>query len=142
MRVKQAFDTNIFIYALDIAAARANPQGREAISGALIQEPAHLSVQLINEFTNVARRRLKLDYDQIHRLVEGLGLVHEITAISLQTSELARAIAAESGYSYYDSLMLAAALATGCTTFYTEDMQHGHRLYGRLEIINPFLVRH
>jgi predicted nucleic acid-binding protein len=142
MHGKQAFDTNIFIYALDIEAARANPQGREAISRALIQQPAHLSVQLVNEFTNVARKRFKLDYDQIHSLVEGLGLVHEIAPISLQTSELARAIAAESGYSYYDSLMLAAALTKGCVTFYTEDMQHGHRLYGRMEIVNPFLAHH
>jgi predicted nucleic acid-binding protein len=142
MSGKQAFDTNVFIYSLDMAAARANPGGREAVSRSLIVQPSHISVQLVNEFTNIARKKLKLDYDQIHTLVEGLSLVHEIGPISLETSALARAVAAECGYSYYDSLMLAAALAQGCTTFYTEDMQHGHRLYGRMNIVNPFLARH
>lgn len=142
MRGKQAFDTNVFIYSLDSSAARANPGGREAVSRALIVQRSHISVQLVNEFTNIARRKLGLNYDQIHALVEGLGMVHSIAPISLETSTLARAVAAECGFSYYDSLMLAAALAQGCTVFYTEDMQHGRRLYDRMEIVNPFLVPH
>lgn len=41
-------------------------------------------------------------------------------------------------YSYYDSLILAAALSTGCETLATEDMQYGQVIEGVLTIRNPF----
>ena len=39
--------------------------------------------------------------------------------------------------SYWDALMLASAREVGCTTFISEDLQDGARLFG-LEIVNPF----
>jgi predicted nucleic acid-binding protein len=44
---------------------------------------------------------------------------------------------AETGYSFYDSLIVAAALEAGCKTVYSEDLQHNRKLHG-LEIKNPF----
>jgi predicted nucleic acid-binding protein len=40
-------------------------------------------------------------------------------------------------YSFYDSLIIAAALEAGCTRLYSEDLQHGQRIE-RLTIVNPF----
>jgi len=42
------------------------------------------------------------------------------------------------GYSFYDSLIIAAALTAGCRRVYSEDLQHGQRI-GQLTIVNPFL---
>ena len=42
------------------------------------------------------------------------------------------------GYSFYDSLIIAAALEVGCTRLYSEDLQHDQRIHG-LTIVNPFV---
>jgi predicted nucleic acid-binding protein len=49
-------------------------------------------------------------------------------------------LSAHYGYNIYDSLILAAAEQAGCTTLYTEDMQHGQEI-GSLTIVNPFLAQ-
>jgi predicted nucleic acid-binding protein len=41
-------------------------------------------------------------------------------------------------YAHYDSQIIAAALAAGCTVLYSEDMQHGQLIDGTLSIVNPF----
>jgi predicted nucleic acid-binding protein len=50
----------------------------------------------------------------------------------------ALALAQKYQYSYYDSLILAAALSSGCATLATEDMQHGQVIEDTLKIHNPF----
>jgi predicted nucleic acid-binding protein len=40
---------------------------------------------------------------------------------------------------YWDALIVAAALLAGCDTLYTEDLQHGQVIEGRLTVVNPFL---
>jgi predicted nucleic acid-binding protein len=50
----------------------------------------------------------------------------------------ARTFAEDDGISFYDALIVAAAVGAGCDTLYTEDMQHGRRI-GGLAIVNPFL---
>jgi predicted nucleic acid-binding protein len=62
-------------------------------------------------------------------------------AISLtaETHAAAINISKRHGYRIYDSLILAAAMQAGCTTLYTEDMQHGQIVDG-VRIMNPFLA--
>ena len=42
-------------------------------------------------------------------------------------------------YSYWDSLIIAAALESGCDQLWSEDLQHGQVVDGRLHIVNPLL---
>ncbi|MCE6949951.1 hypothetical protein LAZ29_03305 [Cereibacter sphaeroides] len=56
----------------------------------------------------------------------------------MQTYEVGRAVAERYGLSVYDSMIVAAALIAGCNTLWTEDMQDGHVVEGRLRIVNPF----
>ena len=42
-------------------------------------------------------------------------------------------------FSYWDSLMLASALASGCNILYTEDLQNGQHIDNQIVVINPFV---
>ncbi len=127
-----ALDTNIVVYAFapDDKAARA----LELLKGATI------SVQILNEFANVAIRKLactppKLD----ERIAVIRSLVTSIDAIDEETHDLARDIVAHHKLSFYDGLVVASALLADCETLYSEDMQHGLKIEGRLTILNPFV---
>jgi len=48
-------------------------------------------------------------------------------------------IALKYHFSFYDSLIIAAALESGCSTLYTEDMHNGQVIEDRLKIVNPFV---
>jgi len=51
---------------------------------------------------------------------------------------LACDIAKRYSYSYYDSLIISAALEANCDTLYSEDMQNGQIIEKVLRIVNPF----
>ena len=62
----------------------------------------------------------------------------EMTLISAKTIEKALNIFVVYKFSYWDSLIVASALESGCSILYTEDMQDGQVIEGRLKIVNPF----
>lgn len=98
-----------------------------------------ISVQVLNEFANVARSKLKwplLDIESTLALVRNRsGRVREMSVL---THEAALALARDHSLAFYDALIVAAALEAGCDTLFIEDMQHG-RKFGDLTIVNPFL---
>ena len=98
-----------------------------------------ISVQVLNEFANVARGKLKwpwLDIEATLTLVRSrTGRVRDISVL---THEAALAIARDHRLSFYDALIVASAIEAGCDVLYSEDMQHG-RTIGGLAIVNPFL---
>jgi predicted nucleic acid-binding protein len=138
MTSKVFFDTNVLLYAfarkagspLDLRTDKA-----EEIMG----HGGVLSVQVLNEFSDVASRKSKLSWEEIAellRIVEALcGRALPITA---EIHEAAVDISKLHGFRIYDSLILAAAVQAGCTTVYTEDLQHGQVING-VRIENPFL---
>jgi predicted nucleic acid-binding protein len=132
MRGKPFFDTNVLIYAVVDGDARAD------VARALLAGGGVLSVQVLNEFVAVARRKLKLPWNEIVRSLEDFRvLCEEPVAITIQVHEAALEIAERYGYTIYDSLVIAAALESGCKTLYSEDMHSGQKIEG-LTILNPF----
>jgi len=132
MRGKPFFDTNVLIYAVVDGDARAD------VARALLAGGGVLSVQVLNEFVAVARRKLKLPWNEIVRSLEDFRvLCEERVAITIQVHEAALEIAERYGYTIYDSLVIAAALESGCKTLYSEDMHSGQKIEG-LTILNPF----
>jgi predicted nucleic acid-binding protein len=133
--VKNAFalDTNIAIYAYSN-----DPRNERALK--LLEAGPRLSVQLLNEFCNVGRRKRRLTWAELE---EELGqienLAEAIMPVDVWDNIKARRIAQRYSLSFYDSLMLAVALASQVETFYSEDMQHGLVIDDRLTILNPFL---
>lgn len=126
------FDTNILVYAfLDVAK-------REAALN-LIASGGVISAQVLNEFTNVARRKRERDWPEIERAVSVIrARFADVVPLTADIHASAIALARAHGLSFYDALIVAAAQEAGCDTLYTEDMQHG-RKFGGLVIVNPFI---
>ena len=103
------------------------------------QEPdAWISTQVLNEVSNVLRRKQKQTYPAILKVIQELQGNFQVTTVTTQTIEQALLLGERYRYSYFDSLMLASALEQGCTLLYSEDMQHGQVIEGVLQIVDPF----
>ena len=126
------FDTNVLVY---LASGDASKADR---AEAIIAGGGSISVQVLNELANVARRKMQMTWDETHALLatlRGLLTVHPVT---VETHEAGLRIAERYGLSLYDSMIAASALGAGCDTLWSEDMQHGMKLDEGLHIANPF----
>ena len=126
-------DTNILIYAFSTDA-------RSAAAEELLQKGCVVSVQGLNEFANVARRKLLMRWDEIE---EATGLIralcHAVLPMDMDTHSTAMRLAARYDLSVFDALMLASAIRFDCRTFWSEDLQHGMLVDQKLRIASPFL---
>jgi predicted nucleic acid-binding protein len=126
-------DTTILIYAV------AANDGRAAKAEELLAVGATVSVQVLNEFVAVARRKLGMRWEEIEKALTYIrALCGKPIPITVDIHDSALKIARRYGFHIYDSLMIVAAHEAGCTTIYSEDMQHGQKV-GALKIQNPFL---
>lgn len=96
-----------------------------------------LSTQVLQEYVNVALRKLRLPVPLIR---ERLSLYARFDLVSAtpEIIEGALALHALHGTSFYDALIVQAAIASGCTALLTEDMQHG-AVIGGVKLVNPFV---
>jgi len=132
MSAKAFLDTNVLVYAL----AQNDP--RSVVAGELLLSGGVISVQVLNEFASVARRKLALSWrDVIAALADIRNLCGAAIPIDVALHDDAMALAQAHNLSIYDALIVAAARAAGCEVLYSEDMQHG-RAFDRLRIENPF----
>ena len=126
------FDTTVLIYAI----AQNDP--RAATAEELLANGGTVSIQVLNEFVAVARRKLRMPWEEV---VEALAAIRVLCAapvsITIDTHDAALRIAQRYGFHIYDSLIVAAAIEAGCTTLYSEDMQHGQTI-ASVTIRNPF----
>lgn len=127
------FDTNILVYAASTDEAKAEHATR------LIESRGRASVQVLNEFVNVARRRINLDWTYIRQLLDSFQIVLDIRGVDVTSHRLALDLAERHRLHIYDATIVASALQAGCERLLTEDMQHGLVVAGRLRIENPFL---
>jgi predicted nucleic acid-binding protein len=126
------FDSCVLLYALS------QDDPRAAVAEELLAAGGVVSVQVLNEFAAVARRKLNMPWPEVQEALAAVrALCEPPVPVSLQVHETAIEIAARSGYQIYDAAILAAALQAGCDVLYTEDMQHGRRIES-LTIQNPF----
>jgi predicted nucleic acid-binding protein len=139
MSVDAFIDTNVFIYQLDTRDARKHAIADAIVGNALAGENACISFQVVQECLNTVLRKAEIALDEtsarayldtvltpLHRVASSVGLYRQ--ALALQTRWK---------FSFYDSLIVAAALEAGCKRLLTEDLQHGQRI-GSLRIENPF----
>lgn len=133
MPVKDFLDTNVLIYAV----AKNDPRASKA--EALLASGGIISIQSLNEFVAVTRRKLGMPWKEVRELLDLICvLCPEPVSISLDTHKGALAIAERYGYSIYDALIASAALEVGCKTLYSEDLQDGQIINRQLTIRNPF----
>ncbi len=131
-------DTNILLYSISRAPAEAAK--RERAIALLDRDDAALSVQVLQEFYVQATRPTRPDPIS-HDLATGLIRTWmrfrvQDNTVAVMTNALR--LKAACGFSYWDSAVVAAALALGCRELFSEDMSHGRSFEG-LTILNPFL---
>lgn len=125
-------DTNVVVYALAL-----HPKAERA--GALLRSCAFLSVQVLNEYANVACRKRRDPWDVVAADLQDLrALVPSIKPVDEEANASALRIAERYRLSFYDALIIAVALANKAATLYSEDMQHGLVIDGSLRIVDPF----
>lgn len=133
--MRSFLDTNVLVYAF-------TQDQRAEIAEQLLGRGCDISVQVLNEFANVARRRLGFDWDQLREaLVAIRSLARAVHPIDVETHAEAMVLAERHGFSIYDALIIASALRAGCELLHSEDMQHGLVVRGQLRIDNPFRLR-
>ena len=126
------FDTNILVYAYSTDIRRQRALTTIASGGVI-------SAQVLNEFTNVLRKKQKQDWPVIEAALNSVRFrFTDILPLTVDTHAGALGLAREHGLAFYDALIVAAATEAGCDVLYSEDMQHG-RVIADLTIRNPFI---
>jgi predicted nucleic acid-binding protein len=133
-------DTNIFIYLFDETDERKRNISEQLIQRALETRSACISYQVVQEALNVVMRKLPfpMSAENAQRFLEQIlaPLWHVMPSLALYRRGID--LQARYGFSFYDALIIAAALEAGCTHLQTEDLQHGQQIEGLL-IQNPFI---
>jgi predicted nucleic acid-binding protein len=133
-------DTNIFVYSFDRSATAKSRKSAQLIRKALTTQKGVISYQVVQEFFNVALTRFSqpmkaADAEQyLSTVFRPLLGVHSSQALYVEALHLRD----KSGLSWYDSLIVSAAIQARCNLLFTEDLQHGQR-FGTLQVTNPFL---
>ncbi|MFV0645810.1 MAG: PIN domain-containing protein [Sphingomonadaceae bacterium] len=125
-------DTNILVYQLSGNIEKADK------AAALVREGGVISVQVLNEFANVARRKAGLEWGEVRQLTKTLGSLLEIIPLDADMHEHGLRLCERYGFSLYDGMIVAAALSSSCDTVWSEDMHTGLEVEGKLIIRNPF----
>lgn len=135
MRAERFLDTNVLIYAFS------DDPKRASIAEQLVAEGGRISVQVLNEFANVCRRKLQLEWTEITARLSALRtLLAEPSPITTQTHDRALNVARRYKMSFYDALIVAAAGEMKCKTLLSEDFQDGVSIAG-VKVSNPFAPR-
>lgn len=132
-------DSNIFIYSLDFDRPAKRATARRLIEHVLQSGEGRISFQVIQETLNVITRKFQTSagLNDTRQLLDDVLVPLWRIMPTLRLYERALEIQARYRYSFYDALIIAAALTGGCTRLYSEDLQHGQRIDG-LTIENPF----
>jgi predicted nucleic acid-binding protein len=139
MRDKFFLDTNILIYSFDASQPDKQKISRDLIKVGLEKGIGCISYQVIQEFLNVATRKfaVPISYDDsrifLLTVLEPLCEVYASIDLFHRTLELAE----RWKYTFYDALIIAAALQNRCTILYSEDLQDGQIIH-ELKITDPF----
>lgn len=125
-------DTNVLLYLLSADAGKA-ARAEQVLAGRIV-----ISVQVLNEFANVARRKAGLAWLPLRQLLADLRQFADVRPLTLATHEAALGLAERYQLAWYDALIAASALEAGCITLLSEDFQDGQVLEQQLTIRNPF----
>jgi predicted nucleic acid-binding protein len=127
------YDTNILLYLLSTEVTISRNADRFFLAGGKV------SVQVLNEFTNIARKKHRLEVKAIRPLLAAIRNAFAVVPVTAEIHDAGLRLIERHGFSTYDAMIVAAALASDCDVLLSEDMQHGMVVDGRLTIVNPFL---
>lgn len=135
MKDKVFIDTNILIYLYST-----DQEDRRVASQKVIEKNnCFISTQVLQEFANILRKKHGAEWKNIAAAINEVAASATVFVNKSETIKRAVEVAEKYKFSFYDSLIIAAALESNCTVLYTEDLQHKQLIYGKLQIINPFV---
>lgn len=126
------FDTSILLYLLSADADKADRVEQ------LLEQSGIVSVQILNEFTAVAIRKLGLSFAEVREVLGTVRILCDTRPLTVEDHDKGTEIAERYRFSFYDSVIIASALLAGCKTLYSEDLQHRQIIDKQLTVINPF----
>lgn len=139
MNVSFFLDTNILIYSFDSRHPDKQSRATDLIRDGLSTNRGVISYQVVQEFINVATRKFQtpLSVEDCQRYIDYVLIPLCKHFPSMQFYKQGLHTMQSWGYSWYDSLIISAAMESGCQTLYSEDLQHGQRIQ-ELTVVNPF----
>ena len=131
-------DTNIIVYAR-IKKDITKHEQVKSLFDAHTQDNIFISTQVLSESYN-AMRKNGIDDALIRSTIDSLITKMNVLPVDVDTIRQCLSIKDRYNFSYWDSLILSAALAGNCSIIYSEDMQHGQIINRKIKIINPFIA--
>ena len=125
------FDTNVLLYIAGVDPAKADRAEELIDAGGMI------SVQVLNEITNVARRKMGMSWAETRAFLSTIRGLLPVRPLTIDIHETGVRLAERYGLSIYDAMIAASALQADCDTLWSEDMQDGIVLDDRLRVVNP-----
>lgn len=135
MNDKVFIDTNILIYSIDDADIKKQKKAQDIISE-LSENGGIISTQVLQEFYNIATKKLFISKEDAKPLIKSLSecfVVHKNTVNDILH---AVEISIKTQFSFWDSLIIAAAISEDCAILYTEDLNSGQLVEG-IVLENP-----
>ena len=125
-------DTNVLVYV-----ASGDPVKAEQAEK-IVADGGTISVQVLTELANVARRKMRMSWSETHALLSMIRALLPVRPITVEIHETGLELAERYGLSIYDAMIAASALHAECDTLWSEDMHDGMVIQDRLRIANPF----
>ncbi len=126
------FDTNVLLYV-----ASDDPVKADRAEG-LIRGGGTISIQVLNEIANVARRKMGMSWTETQAFLSMTRSLLDVQPLTLDIHYTGLTLAERYGLSVFDAMIAASALHADCDTLWSEDTQDGAVLADRLRIVNPF----
>ena len=137
MSAEHFLDTNVFVYLFDETNDHKRERAFHLVQESLVNETGCISYQVVQETLNVITRKLNATPEKARRMLD--DMLMPLWRVNPTQTLYQRSLDLQTRYrfSFYDSLIVAAALESGCKTLFSEDLQDGQKIEG-LIIANPF----
>lgn len=136
-KTKVFFDSNILVYFADGADPKKQQIAENLIKNAVINDNGVISTQSLQEFFAATTRKLLCTKEKAKEYIENFSESFTVEEISVSLILKAINISIKNQFSFWDSLILSAAIQSGCIICYSEDLTNGQIVDG-LKIVNPF----
>jgi predicted nucleic acid-binding protein len=125
-------DSNVILYLASGQEAKADRAEELVASGGTI------SVQVLNEVANVSRRKMGMSWAETRNFLSIVRALLKVEPVTIEMHQAGVDLAERYGLSVYDAMIASAALLADCDTLFSEDLQNGLLVNGRLRVVNPF----
>jgi predicted nucleic acid-binding protein len=125
-------DSNVILYLASGQQAKADRAEELVASGGTI------SVQVLNEIANVARCKMGMSWVETRDFLSMVRSLLKVEPVTIEIHDAGTRLAEVYRLSVYDAMIASVALLAECDTLFSEDLQDGLLINGRLRVVNPF----